>query len=140
MILDNYATHTHPDVSARLNRHKRFHLHFTPTSFSWLNLLERRFAELTGKRIQRGVFHWVPEPISAIEHYLAVHNANPRPFVWTATADQIIATADTGKAQLARIESSRILEAGQFCAPQISANCSRLGHANSNCRIDSLRI
>jgi len=110
MILDNYATHKHPDVATWLQRHERFHLHFTPTSSSWLNLLERWFAELTGKRIRRGVFRSVPELTVAIEEYLAVYNANPKPFVWTATAEQIVEGVRRGRAALTSAESSPISE------------------------------
>jgi transposase len=108
MILDNYATHKHPDVRAWLQRHPRFNLHFTPTSASWLNLLERWFAELTGKRIRRGVFRSVPDLVTAIERYLAAYNASPKPFVWTATAEQIIAGVRRGRAALDVLEPSTI--------------------------------
>ena len=108
MILDNYATHKHPQVRDWLQRHPRFSLHFTPTSSSWLNLLERWFAQLSGKRIRRGVFRSVPELTAAIEEYLAVHNADPKPFVWTAGADKIIAAVRRGRAALAQAESSPI--------------------------------
>jgi len=104
MILDNYATHKHAEVAAWLQRHQRFHLHFTPTSCSWLNLLERWFAELTGKRIRRGVFRSVPELTAAIEEFLSAHNANPKPFVWTATAEQIVDAVRRGRAALAANE------------------------------------
>ena len=74
MILDNYATHKHPAVKAWLTVHPRFHLHFTPTSSSWLNLVERWFRELTDKALRRGVFHSVPDLIASIEKYMEVHN------------------------------------------------------------------
>jgi transposase len=90
MILDNYGTHDHADVRAWLAKHPRFHLHFTPTSSSWLNLAERFFADITTKAIRRGVFHSVDDLIAAIEEYLRVHNDDPVPFVWTATAEQIL--------------------------------------------------
>jgi transposase len=90
LILDNYATHKHADVKKWLARHKRFHLHFTPTSSSWLNLVERWFRELTDKAIRRGVFASVPDLITAIETYLDAHNADPAPLVWTATAESIL--------------------------------------------------
>jgi transposase len=91
MILDNYGTHKHPKVSAWLEKHTRFQLHFTPTSSSWLNLVERWFGEITRKRIRRGVFHSVPELVAAIEDYIRVNNENPRPFVWTKKVDSILA-------------------------------------------------
>ena len=91
LILDNYATHTHARVTAWLARHPRFHLHFTPTSCSWLNLVERWFAELTRKQLRRGDFHNVPELIAAIRDYLACGNEQPTPFIWTASAEAILA-------------------------------------------------
>ena len=89
-MLDNYATHKTPSVNTWLAKHKRFKLHFTPTSASWLNLVERFFAEITRKRIRRGVFTSVAELKEAIHDYLDHHNANPRPFVWTKTAEVIL--------------------------------------------------
>ncbi len=91
LILDNYATHNHANVKAWLAKHPRFHLHFTPTSSSWLNLVERWFRDLTDKAIRRGIFHNVDELITSIEEYLRVNNDDPKPFVWTATAEQILA-------------------------------------------------
>jgi transposase len=90
LVLDNYGTHTHPRVQAWLKRHPRFHCHFVPTSSSWLNLVERWFGELTGKRIRRGVFVSVPDLLAAIDEFLAAWNQNPKPFVWTATVDSIM--------------------------------------------------
>jgi hypothetical protein len=79
MILDNYATHKHKNVKIWLAKHSRFHLHFTPTSSSWLNLVERWFRELTDKAIRRGVFHFVPDPIAAIENHMEAHNDEAEP-------------------------------------------------------------
>ncbi len=90
MILDNYGTHGHPNVKAWLAKHPRFNLHFTPTSSSWLNLIERWFGEITRRRIRRGVFRSVPELIAAIEEYIRCNNENPKPFVWTKRAEEII--------------------------------------------------
>ena len=90
MILDNYGTHGHPNVKTWLEKHPRFKLHFTPTSSSWLNLVERWFGEITRKRIRRGVFKSVPELIAAIEEYIRCHNEDPKPFVWTKRAEDII--------------------------------------------------
>lgn len=90
LIVDNYATHKHPKVQRWLKRHRRFHLHFTPTSSSWLNLVERWFAEITRKRIRRGSFKSVKELIEAINHYIRHNNENPRPFVWTKRVDEIL--------------------------------------------------
>ena len=90
LVMDNYATHKTPAVKRWLARHPRFVVHFTPTSASWLNQVERFFAEITEKRIRRGVFKTVQALEQAIEAYLAEHNANPKPFKWTATADLIL--------------------------------------------------
>lgn len=90
LIADNYATHKHPKVQAWLARRPRFHMHFIPTSSSWLNLVERFFREIITKRIRRGVFRSVEQLEQAIHAYLAAHNADPKPFVWTATLAQIL--------------------------------------------------
>jgi transposase len=90
LIVDNYSTHKTPEVQRWLKRHKRFHLHFTPTSSSWLNMVERFFAEITRKRIRRGVFKSTAELKDAIMAYLEHHNANPKPFVWTKSASEIL--------------------------------------------------
>jgi transposase len=100
MILDNYGTHTHADVIAWLAKRPRFHLHFTPTSSSWLNLVERWFGEITDKAIRRGVFGSVPDLVKAIELYLTTHNDDPRPFVWTATAEEILEKVHRGRTVL----------------------------------------
>jgi len=89
LICDNYATHKHPKVKAWLARHKRFHLHFTPTSASWLNQVERFFGLITDDAIRRGVFHSVADLEDAIKRYLDNHNADAKPFVWTATTNRI---------------------------------------------------
>jgi transposase len=91
LIVDNYATHKHPRVKSWFKRHPRFHLHFTPTSSSWLNMVERWFREITDKRIRRGSFGSVPELIAAITEYLENHNQNPRVFVWSAPVERILA-------------------------------------------------
>ena len=98
MILDNYGTHGHPKVKAWLAKHPRFKLHFTPTSSSWLNLVERWFGEITRKRIRRGVFKSVSELIAAIEEYIRCNNENPKPFVWTKRAEDIIKKVNHCKA------------------------------------------
>ena len=105
LIVDNYATHKHPRVKAWLRRHPRFHVHFTPTSSSWLNLIERWFRDLTEKRIRRGAFRSVQELIEAIEAYIAVHNAAPRSFQWTAKAEHILAKVRRAKAVLDKMPS-----------------------------------
>jgi len=91
LIADNYSTHKHPKVKNWLKRHPRFHMHFIPTSSSWLNLVERWFREITHKRIRRGVFKSVSELIDAIMAYIAGHNENPQSLQWTAKAQDIIA-------------------------------------------------
>ena len=90
LIVDNYGTHKHPRVKSWLARHPRFHLHFTPTSSSWLNLIERWFREITQKRIRRGSFHGVGELVETIKTYIANHNQNPHVFTWTATTNSIL--------------------------------------------------
>ena len=90
LVIDNYGTHKTPEVKAWLAKHRRFKLHFTPTSASWLNLVERFFAEITTKRIRRGILRSVAELEDEIHDYLDRHNADPKPFVWTKTADVIL--------------------------------------------------
>jgi hypothetical protein len=99
MIVDNYATHKHPKVKSWLKRHKRFYIHFIPTSSSWLNIIERFFRDLDDKRLHRGAFRSVPELIEAIMSYIEEHNEDPKPFVWHKTAEEII--EKVGRARLA---------------------------------------
>ena len=99
LIVDNYATHKHPKVKAWLKRHKRFHVHFIPTSSSWLNVIERFFRDLDEKRVHRGVFRSVPQLIDAVMSYIDQHNSDPKPFVWRKTAEEII--EKVGRARLA---------------------------------------
>ena len=96
LILDNYKTHTHPRVRAWLTRHKRFTFHFTPTSASWLNAVEGFFAKLTRRRLKRGVFRSVVDLQAAINRFVAQTNVEPKPFVWTADPDKIIAAVKRG--------------------------------------------
>ena len=103
LILDNYATHKHENVKKWLAKHPRFHLHYIPTSSSWLNMVERWFGKLTEKAIRRGVFHSVPDLIAAIDTYLETNNENPEPFTWTATAEQILTKVRRGRATLESI-------------------------------------
>jgi transposase len=100
LILDNYSTHKHDNVKKWLAKHPRFQLHFIPTSSSWLNMVERWFGKLDDKAIRRGVFHNVPDLIAAIESYLTANNTDPKPFVWTATTDQILAKVRRGRVTL----------------------------------------
>lgn len=90
LIVDNYATHKHPKVKAWLNRNKRIHQHFIPTSSSWLNIIERFFRDLTDKRLRRGSFRNVPQLIDAIMAYIAEHNDYPKPFIWRKTVKEIL--------------------------------------------------
>ena len=100
VILDNYATHKHPKVRAWLARHERWTLHYTPTSGSWLNAVESFFSAMTRRRLRRGVFRSLVDLQAAIHRYLAEHNANPKPFVWTATPEKIIAKLELTNASV----------------------------------------
>ena len=90
LIADNYATHKHPAVQEWLAKHPRFNMHFTPTSASWLNMVERFFRDITTERLRRGVFKSVPELVTAIDEYVAHHNKDPKPFIWTKSARDIL--------------------------------------------------
>jgi len=92
IVMDNYGTHKTAMIRNWFAKRPRFHVHFTPTYGSWLNLVERWFAEIPNKRIRRGIFRSVKELESAIREYIDVHNEDPKPFVWTRTADQILAS------------------------------------------------
>ena len=105
LICDNYATHKHANVQAWQKRNPRFHFHFTPTSASWLNMVERFFRDLTVQRIQRGIFRSEAELITAIQEYLVVHNANPKPFIWTASAKDILEKVKAGRTKLDKLRS-----------------------------------
>ena len=104
LVMDNYGTHGHANVKAWLDKHPRFVVHYVPTSCSWLNLIERWFAELTNKRIRRDSFHGVDELVAAIEDYLVAWNADPKPFVWTATVDSIVAKLNRCRQTLEQIK------------------------------------
>jgi transposase len=90
LICDNYATHKHAKVKEWAQRNKRFHVHFTPTSASWLYMVERFFRDLSENRIKRGTFRSVAELIEAIDGYIAAHNKSPYPFIWTKSANDIL--------------------------------------------------
>jgi transposase len=107
LIIDNYATHKHPKVRAWLERHRRFHFHFTPTSASWLNAVEGFFAKLTRQRLKRGVFKGIVDLQTAINRYLAETNKNPKPFTWTADPDAIIEKVRRGKQALSTFGVAR---------------------------------
>ena len=100
LIVDNYATHKHPNVKDWLAKHPRFHLHFTPTSASWVNLVERFFRDITEEQIRRGVFRSVDELEAAIKQYLEHRNTNPKPYKWTATPEAILAKVTKAKDKL----------------------------------------
>ena len=98
LIVDNYGTHKHPTVKQWLAKHPRFHMHFIPTSSSWLNLIECWFSKLTRKRIRRGVFHSVPDLIAAINEFIEASNEDPKPFVWTASFESVMEKINRCKA------------------------------------------
>ena len=100
LIVDNYSTHKSPQVKRWLAKHPRFHLHFVPTSSSWLNMVERWFGQITQKRIRRGTFKSVPQLITAITEYVDNYNGDPKPFVWTKDADMILAKINRCKEAL----------------------------------------
>ena len=109
IVLDNYATHKHENIIKWLDKHKRFHLHFTPTSSSWLNLVERWFRDITDKRIRRGSFGSVQELTDAIHDYVVHNNKNPQPFIWTKTAKQIIMKVRRGRVALEAVRKVRVI-------------------------------
>lgn len=105
LIADNYATHKHGKVQRWLKRHPRFHVHFTPTSSSSLNMVERFFCDLTQNRLRRGVFRDVEELIMAIGDYIDRHNQNPKPFIWTAKANHILEKVKRARRSLNNVHS-----------------------------------
>ncbi len=105
LIVDNYSAHKTPAVKRWLVKHPRFHIHFTPTSASWLNMVERFFRDITQKMIRRGVFTSVPELVSAIDKYLKVHNAAPAPYIWTKSASDILAKVERARRKLDKTAS-----------------------------------
>ena len=94
LVMDNYGTHKTPSIKAWFARHPRFHVHFTPTSASWLNQVERWFATLTEKYLRRGTHRSTRQLEDAIRYYLDVYNSNPTPFVWSKSADEILASLE----------------------------------------------
>lgn len=105
IICDNYATHKHAKVATWLKRNKRFHVHFTPTSASWLNMVERFFRDISERRLRCGVFRSVPELVQAITDYVARHNDYPKPFIWTATASDILEKVKRARKKLDKLQS-----------------------------------
>lgn len=106
IICDNYATHKHAKVKAWLEKRPHIHTHFTPTSASWLNMVERFFRDLTDKCVRRGVFHSVKDLQRSIKQYIEAHNEHPAPFVWTATANDILEKVKRGRAKLNNLQSA----------------------------------
>ena len=106
LIVDNYDKHKHAEVKAWLGKHPRFHLHFTPTSLSWLNLVERWSRDLTERALRRGVFLSVPELIEEIEDYIQVNNDNPKPVIWIATADSILEKVSRSRVALQTVKEN----------------------------------
>ena len=105
LIVDNYATHKHPTVLNWLKRHPRFHVHFIPTSSSWLNVIERWFRDITQRRIRNGVFRSVAQLETAIRGYVDHHNADPKRFVWTKKAEDILEKVARARAALNKVPS-----------------------------------
>ena len=108
LIADNYATHKHPAVQEWLAKHPRFNMHFTPTSASWLNMVERFFRDISENRLRRGVFTSVPELVSAIDEYIAHHNTNPKPFIWTKSAADILQKVIRANARLSSKQNATL--------------------------------
>ena len=106
LIVDNYSTHKHEKVKRWLKRHPRFHMHFIPTSSSWLNIIERWFREITDKRIRRSAFKNVPQLIEAITGYIKKHNEAPQAFLWTAKVEDILEKVRRARAVLDKMVSA----------------------------------
>lgn len=105
IICDNYATHKHPKVQSWLKYHKRFHIHFTPTSASWLNMVERFFRDLSERQLRRGVFHSVVDLEKAVMDYISKHNESPAPFIWTKSANDILEKVKRGRQTLDKLQN-----------------------------------
>jgi transposase len=105
IICDNYATHKHPKVKSWLRYHKRFHVHFTPTSASWLNMVERFFRELTDKQLRRGVFSSVKELQESVMTFIEKHNQAPAPYIWTKSATDILEKVKRGRETVNKLQT-----------------------------------
>lgn len=105
VICDNYATHKHPKVKSWLNYHKRFHVHFTPTSASWLNMVERFFRDLSERQLRRGIFRSVSDLEQSVMDYIEKHNEAPAPFIWTKSAQDILEKVTRGRRTLHKLQS-----------------------------------
>jgi len=108
LIADNYATHKHPAVQDWLAKQPRFNMHFTPTSASWLNMVERFFRDITTERLRRGVFTSVSELVKAIDEYVAHHNKEPKPFIWTKSARDILQKVIRASSRLSSKQSATL--------------------------------
>ena len=106
VVLDNYATHKHPKVLKWLAKHPRFHMHFTATSASWMNMVQRFFRNLSEDRLKRGVFKSVDELVAAIELFVLAHNQAPKPFIWTASARDILEKVMRAKMKLKTVQTA----------------------------------
>jgi len=137
LICDNYGTHKHPAVREWLARHPRFHIHLTPTSASWLNLVERWFARITQEAIRRGTFHTVTALERAILRYTKTWNQNPKPFIWTKTATRIRHANQTSVTGLVTIEGSvdRRLERGRRLAGVVFDEVGELALSDRGLRV-----
>jgi len=105
IICDNYATHKHPKVKAWMKRNKRFHVHFTPTSASWLNMVERFFRDISERSLRHGVFRSVDDLVTAVNDYVAHHNQDPKPFIWTANATDILEKVKRARKKVDTLQS-----------------------------------
>jgi transposase len=117
LVMDNYGTHKTAQVKRWLKRHPRFKLHFIPTSSSWMNMVERWFAELTGKAVRRGSFASVPDLIEAITAFIRQWNRHPQPFVWRARAEQILEKLERARRRLEAIKPGCTVRRGHKSAP-----------------------
>jgi transposase len=117
LVMDNYGTHKTDQVKRWLKRHPRFKIHFIPTSSSWMNMVERWFAEITGKAVRRGSFSSVPDLIEAIEEFIQAWNSDPKPFVWRARAEEILEKLERARRRLEQIEPGCTVRRGQKSIP-----------------------
>jgi transposase len=112
-VMDNYGTHKTEQVKRWLKRHPRFKVHFIPTSSSWLNMVERWFAEITGKAVRRGSFSSVPDLVAAIEEFIEEWNRDPKPFIWTARAEDILEKIERCRRRLEEIKPGCTVRRGR---------------------------
>jgi transposase len=117
LVMDNYGTHRTDQVKRWLRRHPRFKIHFIPTSSSWMNMVERWFAELTGKAVRRGSFASVPDLIEAIAGFIQAWNRNPQPFVWRARAEEILEKLERARRRLEQIKPGCTVRRGHKSVP-----------------------